>query len=339
MSGFDKLDISEMSEEFDRLTKKDGGSVLDKFVMMPREGPITVRLLPKANLNGEKRPFFCATRLHKLEIPGDKFPKNIHCTRVIKMMYGKKRWVDENQNDPCPICRMGDDIWNRIRAAEKQGARKQEIDELKKEAGQYRATERYYYNCIIRQVTNPKTGEVERNVGPKILSVGRQIHDLIIRYICGDKENDEPALGDVSDPDNGRDFKIVKRIKPGPDQFPEYVGSRFLEPSSLGTPEQVRKWVAELHDLPSLRRIVSHDDIKADLARFLGEVVAVDANDFDPKEFTADIDDRLTAATTKADVVREAEMELGGSGNKDTTLSDEDFFKNFENIKAPAKPR
>ena len=94
---------------------------------------------------------------------------------------------------------------------------------------------------------------MEKDVGPKILSIGKQLHARIIRAILGDPALDEPELGDVTDPGMGRDLKIIKRLrKSGTEAYPNYDESKFMNPSVLGTDKQITGWREALHDLQSL---------------------------------------------------------------------------------------
>lgn len=323
--GFGRLNLIEANEELSRLSKPNGDSS-EKYVALPNEGIVTVRFLPPA----EGKDFFVVTRIHKLKIDGEKYPKNIHCTRVIRKVQGKKRWVDRDPKDPCPLCRYNDSLWDKIRAAEARGDLKM-VEQIKKEASDVRANERYYYQVIVREEQNRKTGKTEFNVGPKVFSCGKMVHEMIYLAICGDESTGRQPLGDITDPRTGRDFRLVKKLKPG-GEFPEYSKSFFLEPSPLGTEREMNEWFNGLHDLTRERRLVTHSEMELDLRRYLGE----DVDSFDPQEFTRGLDEQIesgsTTTSTKSAVVRAAEMEMGGSGGDDESLSDEDFFKKIQNM-------
>jgi hypothetical protein len=268
---YDALDMQELLRESERLEQGQGGDFMSDLVRMPEKaGFVVVRILPPAR--GKK--LWCATRIHKIN------RRNLHCPRVqIKTQQDKVFWRDADPKCPCPVCKYNSELWK-----EMEGADEEKVVALKKQATDVKAFDRYYYNCIVRQQTDPKTGEVQKNVGPKILSVGVQLHDRIVRAITGDKKNEEPGLGDITDIRNGRDLKIIKAIRPGKDSFPEYNESKFQDPSPLGDPDQVEQWLASLHDLAALRVLKPLDEMKLELKKHLG-IIKNDETGFDINEF------------------------------------------------------
>ena len=47
-------------------------------------------------------------------------------------------------------------------------------------------------------------------VGPKILAVGKTLHEMIIRGMAGSKDSGKKGFGNVTHETTGRDFRIVK---------------------------------------------------------------------------------------------------------------------------------
>lgn len=341
--------IDELKEEGERLQQEPGGGndYLAKFVRMPeKEGPVTVRLLPPPP--GKK--FFCATRTHRLN------KKNVHCPRIIDNRNGNKVWVDADKNDPCPICRWYGQLWKDVDALEKEG-RKDEAERVKKEARAIKPIERYYYNCIVRSEYNPKTEKTEHNVGPKILSIGKTLHQMIIDAITGNESQQEPSLGDIADPTGkeGRDFKIMKKIKKGEENFPEYGSSKFLDPSPLGEKGQIDEWIDNLYDLQELRALKTTEEIKTELKRYLGLIVDDDNTSFDVNEFRGSpekpsfenqVQEAIAAKentppatvaepTTKtvSDVVAQATEEVTGAPSDGSeAVVDKDFFSDLHDV-------
>lgn len=306
------LDIAELQGESVRLDKNNSSGFFENFVKMPdSEGVVTVRILPPAPAGAfgrQKNPFFVASRIHKIN------DKNIHSPKVLNKATGK--WEGS-----CPITDYYNYLWAR--------SKKESDAEAAKTVALARAIkpiERYYYNVIVRSETDPKTNEVHKNVGPKILSVGITLHKLIIRAILGDEALDEAPLGDITDPKIGRDFKIVKRIKKGgTDSFPNYGDSKFLDQTPLGTPEQVQQWIENLHDLEAIRIIKPIEEIKLELKRHLGLAPNVNPSGFDPSEFetgqTATASPvHVEVENTTADVVDEA------------GLVEDDFLQELKNM-------
>lgn len=237
------MNIEKYRNEYKRVASQgQNTNFLDNIVKMPEgEGAITVRLLPP----GDDGELFCASRVHHLN------DKNIHCHQVL---------VDGKWEGTCPVCDYYRKLW-------KDSDRADSIDTknaLQSEAREIKPIERYYYNVIVRDANG--------NVGPKILAIGKQIHLIILRGMFGDPSVDEPELGDVTDRDGGYDFKIIKKItKSGPNSFPNYEQSRFMhKPSKLGTAEEIKKWMGSLHDLKSLRRLISLEEMIKELNIFKG---------------------------------------------------------------------
>ncbi len=200
------LDLNELRQEQTRLESTGGNNFLDNFARMPEgEGIVLVRILPPRK--GQK--LYCVTRTHKLG------QKNIHCPQTL---------VGGKWQGFCPVCNYYKNLW---KEADAKGGH--EAEKIQAEARSIKPLERYYYNVIVRSQINKDTGETEKDVGPKILSVGKNLHARIIRAILGDPTLDEPELGDVSDPETGRDLKIIKRLrKSGTESYPNYDESKFV---------------------------------------------------------------------------------------------------------------
>lgn len=316
----DNLDLNELMADAARLDNP-GNDFYANFVGFPKgDGYVRVRLLPPKK--GHK--FYCATRTHKVN------GKNHHCPRELIIKDGKSFWADPDPKKPCPICCMVNDIWKEIRATNepKDGP-------LHKQASAIRAQERYYFNCYARVHYN-RDGEQEKNVGPKILSIGKQLFQRVMRALFGDDKTDEKPLGNIADLNNGRDFKIVKRMKPG-DEYPEYTDSKFEDPSILGDPDLVAKVLSGLHDLSPLRRPAEFDVLKLELKRHLGLVpkeAAGEGSDFDINEFkkgstTLASQVSTPAATTVSDDVNRL---VNGDGGEDDSMSEADFVDALSKI-------
>lgn len=242
------LDLNELRQEQTRLETSGQNNFLDNFVRMPEgEGVVVVRILPPRK--GQK--LYCVTRTHKLG------QKNIHCPQTL---------VNGKWQGFCPVCNYYRNLW---KESDTKGG--DEAEQLRAEARSIKPLERYYYNVIVRSLHNPNTGETEKDVGPKILSIGKQLHARIIRAILGDPALEEPELGDVTDRETGRDLKIIKRLrKTGSEAYPNYDESKFAGPSSLGTDKQIAQWMEGLHDLQALRQVKNTEDLVKELRIFRG---------------------------------------------------------------------
>lgn len=376
MAEFESINLAELEEEQAGLAAEGGSAggnnddILKKFVKMPQgDGYIILRLLPPTK--GSK--FYQETRVHKLD--NGKMVRNIHCPRTKQMLNGKRVWLDVDRKHPCPVCKYYSELWKEADEAEKNGDNDY-AEKLKSQARAIKPVERYYYNSSVAECY-PEIQDQEYGV-PKILSIGKTLHNTIVTNIVGDPKQKLPALGDVTHPKNGRNFKIVKKMKvSGKDKYPDYGKSDFEDPTPLGSKEEVDAIMDNLHNLSELRRIVDHDEIKLALKKYLGLVADENDTDFDMNEYrgmggsTQSIEEQLNAVVnnspgktvvTKSQpankssamrdlmeekapakspvktpvksnpVTSQASEDLGGSGNNDELLSDDDFLKTLNDI-------
>lgn len=323
------LDLASLKSEAGRLEKttSNNDSYMDSFVKFPEgEGSVVVRLLGPAApgmFGHEKNFFYQSTRIHRVN------NKSFHCLRELS---GEK-WVGE-----CPHCSYYSWLWGQ---SEKAGS-KDEADKMQAQARAIKPVDRFYYNCIVRKEFNDRTGEVRENVGPKILSVGKTIHKMIIRSIIGSEELDEPALGDVTDYKTGRDFKLIKTLKKsGSNTYPNYDTSKFLDVSPLGTPEQIEVWMAALHDLRSLRSLKPYEELGIELKRHLGllpQVEETTRGGFDPSEYqsgsrpsnvSSEKASTVKVVETPPFVINESDPFTSNAGDDPV---DDDFMKKLRGI-------
>lgn len=256
------LDLNALSEELTRITtdKKPGavkktGTMLDKFVKMTKgDGYVTVRLLP--SLPGRSLPY-CACRVHNLGTPEK--AKNFYCGKTLE----GRRWVGD-----CFFC----DYYNYLyKEADKyRAAGNAELaDQFVAKAQFIKPQGKYYYNAVVRS-SNPTTGQSESD-GVLIYSCGIMIHNMILEAVLGNKQMDKEPKGNVFHPVNGRDFKIVKKMKPG-GKFPDYAGCEWKDPSPLQRDESLAKqWLENMNDVFSLRNVLSADDMKKQIRIFEGK--------------------------------------------------------------------
>ena len=309
------INMADLMDESERLEDQGGGNFFDNFVKMPEKaGHVVVRIISTANLPVADGGLYMPTRVHSVN------SKSLHCPRTLQ---GGK-WLGD-----CPICRYYSWLWK-----ESEKKAQDEADKDQALARKIKPIERYYYNCIVRSVHNEKTGEVEKNVGPKILSVGKMIHQVIIRAIVGNEAIDEKGLGDITDIKNGRDFKIVKNLRQsGKDVFPNYSDSKFMDVSPAGNPDEVEKWIANLHQLKSLRTVKDGEFLKKQLKIHLGlEKDDVGTDGFDPSEFQRmPANDNVVVTETKKSVAPKAVVEAV-STSKDEVLVEDEFMKQLKDM-------
>jgi hypothetical protein len=108
--------------------------------------------------------------------------------------------------------------------------------------------------------------------------------------------------------------------------YPQYHLSKFLDPSPLGNPDEVEKWLAGLHDLNALRVLKGPEDLQHALDIFQGKVED-DTQDFDSGE------EVTTTTTQKASSpkveVSAPKIEAASS----QILADEDFYNEIKDLK------
>lgn len=319
------LDLFELEQESKRLSEQgQNNDFLKNFVKFP-DGPgnVVVRILgpsPAGMFDRPKSPLYQYTRTHRVN------NKSIHCS---KTMDGRK-WVGE-----CPICRYYSWLWQE---SEKPGVSPEEAARLQAAARELKPIERYYYNVIVRSEVDEKTGEKHENVGPKILSIGKTLHQMILDNILGSTERSVDKLGNVTCFATGRDFKIIKQIvKSGPNSYPSYSTSKFLDPSAID-PEQGKIWIAAEHDLVALRHVLPEEDMKRELKIHLGVIPNTQVAGFDPSEYlvngnAASVSTPVVTASEPVVVKKEVVFETPASDEGSGGVVDEDFFNSLRNIK------
>lgn len=322
------LDINSLTSEY-KSTKVNenspaAGNFLENFVRMPEgKGSVVMRILPpapKGMFDRDENPFYQATRIHKVN------GKSIHDPRV--KLNG--RWVGEN-----PI---GDYLKWLWKESEQQTS-SEERERMQKTYRQLKPIERYYYNVIVRSETD-ENSNVNKNVGPKILSVGKTVHEAILRGIVGDEDMGQKGFGDVTDFKTGRDFKLIKTIrKSGDMSYPNYESSHFLDESPAGDPDECKEWMKSLHDLSSLRTLKTTEELEHELMIHLG-LKQDSSSGFDPSKFQAKKEDVVQSSvkTTSEDAESsESQNEnssnvQSSSSNDDDDMADQDFLEELRKL-------
>ena len=115
------------------------------------------------------------------------------------------------------------------------------------------AKKRYYYNVIVRS---------KEEEGPKVLITGVKLLD---KFLTAMKN---PDIGDMTHPETGYDFIIIKKRK---GEFPNYDDSECARKQSKlsDDPAKAKQWIESQHDLKSLINITSYDDLKKALDEYL----------------------------------------------------------------------
>lgn len=339
MSEFGTIDMGEIQGEDNRMNEAGGtNNFLDQFVPMPdvkpgQTGTVAIRILPPTK--GGK--LFQYNRTHKLN------GRSIHCPRPL--INGK--W---ERNVPCPICDYYSGLWRQADKLERAG-HGVEADKLKDEARSMKPVERYYYNAIVRSMTG-EDGSTLKDVGPRILSVGKILHKMIIRAIVGDENDPDSKLGNIADLKAGYDFIIRKEVTSGSDNFPKYDRSGFArQQSPAGEPSSIEQWAADLHDLTNLRNPKDVEYLEKELA-IHRNLIPDDTQVFDTDSFDAkwrqngsdeikelvehnpggvSVPAGVPSESTTAEVASETPA-ASTPAVEDVPIEDEDFLAELENM-------
>lgn len=330
MSEFGSLNLEEMAGEDTRLSAAGGvNNFLDQFVPMPevkpgQTGSVAIRILPP--MKGGK--LFQYNRVHTLN------GRKIHCPRPL--VNGK--W---DRNVACPICDYYSGLWRQVDKLEKSG-HGAEAEQLKDEARGMKPVERYYYNAIVRSMTID--GETKQNVGPRILSVGKILHSMIIRAIVGDDNDPDSKLGNISDLKAGYDFIIRKELN---GEYPKYDRSGFArQQSPAGEGSEIEKWASALHDLTNLRNPKNTEFLEKELAIHRGLIPddatsAFNTEDFDAKwkqQAQDEVNELMehnsggVSVPVAVSTATEVMSEIASTPVEDTPIEDEDFLKELEEM-------
>lgn len=317
MANYEALDISELEQESSRVNSKQQNSENSGiYVRYPESNSFTVmRFLPRR----KGQPLFCAVKYHMLRDNNGNKKIFFSPKELVKTDKGP-RWIGENSI----VDKYLRDLWSK---SEKVTGKAQ--DELRAQYRDLKGIERYYYNVIVRQEKDIKTGELVKNSGPKIFSCGKTIHAMIVRAIVGDKTAGEEPLGDITNPKSGRDFKLVKKMN---GDYPNYDLSKFLDASPLGEPDEVSGWLDNLHDLQAIRVVKSDDELKHALKVHLG-LIQEDQDDgnYDPSEFTQSVSSKKeTKAVEKVDLgLNTASVAVD---EEEEVMADDEFLKEIDDL-------
>jgi hypothetical protein len=321
MASYDALDISEIEAESVRVNSKTATQENSIYVRYPSgqgtgEGNsfITIRFLPRRK--GEH--LFCAVKYHSLKDSNGNRKIFFSPKKLTKTERGDYRWVGENT----VIDKYLRDLWAK---SEKVTGKAQE--DLRNQYREIKGIERYYYNVIVRQEKDPKTGEIIKNAGPKILSCGKTIHAQIVRAIVGDEAAGEEPLGDITNPKTGRDFKLVKKIVKGANgvEYPNYDQSKFVEASPLGTPDEIEKWIENLHDLQAIRVIKTEDELKHALKVHLGLIT----DDADDESYKAE---EFASSSPRESLIEDTAEKVAVVSEEEEIMADDEFLKEIDDL-------
>ena len=160
--------------------------------------------------------------------------------------------------EQCPICNLYYSLW-------KEPTKDETL------ARQIKGRDRYYMNVVDRE-----SGEV------KILSIGIILFKKIIAAMV------DPDYGDITDPEAGHDFKIIKVME---GQWPKYDQSAPRPKSSpTGSAKEVAEWMDSLHDIQSLVKLEDYEELKQ-IAEGINPFAAVERSADEIRHTDTDVGD------------------------------------------------
>lgn len=244
------LNLDKIAEELARAEKPAGGNqndTLKNYVRMPQgDGVVVLRILPP--MEGQDL-FFASTRTHQI---GD---RRYHCLREN---------TGNGWKGNCPACDAYSWYFEEVKKNE-QSLSKSEIEDLKSRGRKFKPNERYYYNVIVRGE------EGKPDSDPLIFSLGKELHNKVLKRIIGDPLVKRMGLKDVTDVNNGRDLIVVCKVKSGSDgfKFPSYDESEFTDQSPLSTnKKQTAAWLGSMHDIFAIRKLKPYEEVATAVAGF-----------------------------------------------------------------------
>ena len=160
--------------------------------------------------------------------------------------------------EKCPICNLYYSLW-------KEPTKDEDL------ARQIKGRDRYYLNVVDRE-----TGDV------KILSIGIILFKKIIAAMV------DPDYGDITEPETGHDFKIIKIME---GQWPKYDQSAPRPKSTpAGSGKEVAEWMDSLHDIQSLVKLEDYEELKQ-IAESINPFAAVERSANDINRSTTEVGD------------------------------------------------
>ena len=221
------IDLDALRKKHEQLQKTGSGDTdFQNMFLQVQEGTNAVRVLPPKD---DDKEFYAETQLHRVTMP-DGNPRNFHCRKV--------------HNETCPLCDAYQALWAEHN---KLGLPKGEKSEFSEAARKIKPRSRYYLNVIDRQDENKV----------KVLSIGVKVFNKIVGVMI------DPDFGDITDLENGFDFKIKKKTPPGENQWPNYDESGPRPKSEpAGSKKEIAEIMDTLHDIHGLVRLEDYDDTK-----------------------------------------------------------------------------
>jgi len=201
----------------------------------------------------------------------------------------------------CPVCKANSAIWDSEPDLARSRKRKQS----------------YYSNIlVIKDPANPE------NQGKVFLyKYGKKVHDKIMGKLQpGEDSIEEPVM--IFDYYEGADFKLLmKKVKVGAVEMPNYDDCRFDNPSPVGTDEEIEKLDNSLYGLAefvSEENFKPYEELESKFNRVIGVSGPAPQNQTQTRTPS---EPRTTTPSETPAKVAEEEVFAGG---------DDEFFKDLQ---------
>lgn len=140
----------------------------------------------------------------------------------------------EFKNAKCPICEYVSKLY-----------KSQNIEDLEL-AKELKKTKRFYYNVVVRSAEDK---------GVRVLTSGIKLFEKIIGACAN------PEIGDITDLNEGYDFKVHKRMKDNYWNYDLSEAARKSTPASAD-PAKTKAWMSSLFDLEKEVTLLSYSELK-----------------------------------------------------------------------------
>jgi hypothetical protein len=219
-------------------TSNGGNSYKDERIYYPQftekgTAQAIIRFLPSKDTDIP----FVSVYSHSVKGPGGYYIEN--CPTTLKR--------------ECPVCKANSSIWDSDPDTARSRKRKQ-----------------YYYSNIL-VVKDPANPENEGKIF--IYKYGKKVHDKIMEKIQPDEDSiEEPVM--IFDYYDGADFKLIlKKVKVGTLEMPNYDSCSFEAPSPIGTDEEIEKIDNSLYGLADFiaeENFKTYDELENKFNRVIG---------------------------------------------------------------------
>jgi hypothetical protein len=151
-----------------------------------------------------------------------------------------------NFGDECPVCNFGNKLWN------------EGTEESKKQAKDLFAKQRFFSPVLVRG---------EEDQGIRIWGYGKMAYEKLLTIVL------DPDYGDVTDPENGNDLKLMYGKLPGA-SFPRTdirprPRKTVLCDDAIGGDERCAELLETIPDFESLFDRKTTEEVKSVLDQFL----------------------------------------------------------------------